>query len=345
MCLLVFCSASHGQSSSKDDPAMTLSQDKHTFKKMMIDVLSHTNNNKTAENLDTHDTKVFRGDGNKVIEISEPKINIKDIKTPHLKDESDVQRYIEEIALATGYKTRFSIADPQVAMIKRMGAHNVNVILETAKKYKQQLSTYVSLALQTLADESNKHAIINSLDELPELIDIIQLKSWQHAARDEIINTFKMSNGYELGKDWFFVALSLNDEEVNAAVLNYYYRSFSPADYFFYISTIVPEKELKPLVNFTWKRIKNDKLEALDFAPIAMQYSNPDALQWSVAYLQNIEKIHKEREKKYEVFDNLFEKSSGQKEWRQSLFREREEKLKKAVDLNSSIAKHNGKGF
>jgi hypothetical protein len=126
---------------------------------------------------------------------------------PENPTRAQVQEYVQRIADATRGQTRFSYSgDPQAAMLTKVGAAHLDILLNTSG---WDLRHYVTGAVATLATDEHKALILAKLPEMRDLASVVLKRQWQNDAKDILRRGLEQETN--LPSEWIRAAIRTGD--------------------------------------------------------------------------------------------------------------------------------------
>jgi hypothetical protein len=187
---------------------------------------------------------------------------------------AQVQEYVQRIADATRGQTSYSFSeDPQAAMLAKVGAAHLDILLNTPG---QELRSYVTGAVATLATDEHKALILAKLPEMQDLASVVLKRQWQNDAKD-ILRRGLEEESY-LSSEWIRAAIKTGDPALHPFLLRYLEEGKNPFMTYGELRKVAG-LDLGPSIAKTWASTsRRDRKKYLQLAPIAMAQGIPDAL-------------------------------------------------------------------
>jgi len=207
------------------------------------------------------------------------------IELPDKATKEQMRAYIEEICLASGQQNIFRSDDPQIKMLEKVGYANLNLLIENLSTM-PWASFYVQKAIMSLVQPEDRDLIIANLSKAPQLIELVQEKSWAAAAKSEICKTIQ--NKPDRIPNGFVMALaSLSDPATYEDLSSAFSTSYGKYQLFEVIRTL-PNFDLKKAVDAAWEYQKTGQryapasgdIEDYSTAVLAARYGHRDALDY-----------------------------------------------------------------
>jgi len=209
------------------------------------------------------------------------------IALPQNATKEQVTEYINSILIAMRTQNSFDIkSDPQAAMFARVGASNLDALLDA----RSNLSTgsgparYIDLAITQLVRPEDKDFILQALPSQHQLADVVLNQGWQVDARYILIAGLS-GDERNLPDAWIKAIASLQDPATYAALKAYFLRCNNPVSTFAAIRNL-PGIELSDTVDVAWKRAKGEPFPAANMCGIAAEFGHLDALDMAATFLR-----------------------------------------------------------
>jgi len=211
------------------------------------------------------------------------------IEMPAERSTENLKNYVNEIVVASQGQRSFSSRDPQIAMLARVGADNLNLLIDAMPIGSSGSYNYpLEQAIKLLVNDQHKALILKALPTRQRLVSIVVDQGWEQDARDILISELKESTSNQLSTEWFKAAASLQDPVTYDALTNYFSKSMNAAYLYPYIS-MLPGIQLDDAVAAAWARVKT--MESASFtasmAAIAISYGHQDAADSLIDLLKN----------------------------------------------------------
>ena len=147
------------------------------------------------------------------------------ISLPENASKAQVRSYIETITILSQRQNAFSSEDPQVGLLRKVGADNLDVLIEASsdETYRsfQAGRWYVDLAIPELVRPEDKALILGALSAHPWLADVVLEKGWQGEARDTLIAGLKDARQKNLPPSWVKAVASFKDPSTYSTLKAY----------------------------------------------------------------------------------------------------------------------------
>lgn len=212
------------------------------------------------------------------------------IKFPQERSDGNLKNYINEIIVANQGVRSYSSQDPQVKMLARVGADNLQLLIDALPIGSSSISGsyHLKQAIQLLADESHKDLILKELPIRQQLVSVVLERGWQEDAREILISEMNDAGGDQLSTDWFRAVASLQDPETYDALTRYFASSMNAGYLYQYIS-MLPGIQLDDAVAKAWEKAKysNSNYTVGRMASIAIEYGHQDAVEALIDCIKN----------------------------------------------------------
>jgi len=212
------------------------------------------------------------------------------IEMPADRSAENLKNYINEIIVASQGQNSFSSQDPQVAMLARVGADNLNLLIDALPVGSGNSggNYHLSQAIKLLADDQHKALILKELPIRQSLVSIVTDQGWEQDARDILVSELEGAASGQLSTEWFKAVASLQDPKTYGALTNYFAKSISASYLYQYIS-MLPGIQLDAAVAAAWDRAKtvNSTYSTAGMAAIAIDYGHQDAADTLIDLLKN----------------------------------------------------------
>ncbi len=189
---------------------------------------------------------------------------------------AQVQEYVQRIVNASrGQNIMGKEEDPQVAMLTKVGAANLDILLNTptegwAPRY------YVLDAVATLATDEHKALILAKLPEMPLLARVVLKREWQNDAKDILRRGLEQQAN--LSSYWIRAAIKTGDPALHPFLLRYLEEGENPFMTYGELRNVAG-LDLGPSIAKAWASTsRSNRHRYLELAPIAMAQGIPEAL-------------------------------------------------------------------
>ena len=189
---------------------------------------------------------------------------------------------VSQIAAASRGQTAFSFEDPQIEMLARVGAENLDVLLNAPAT----LSFYVAEVAARYASDDTKALILDALRRHVELIGVVVQRGWVEDARAILIAGLREHRNY-LPSQWIAAVASLRDPRTYDDLIAYLINGQDQVRTYRALQSL-PGINLAAAVDKAWQTAKTACRTAnrTSFTPVALATGHPDALQIAVDSLQ-----------------------------------------------------------
>jgi len=190
----------------------------------------------------------------------------------------NLRRYIGEILMASAGQNVSNEQDPQVAMLKRVGAARVELLFEALDAYVDG-DVYLIAAINALAGPANKDLTVRYFADYPELIDVISRNGWSRDVRNYLLAG--LYSPIRCPMSWAQAVIALKDAADYPALLYYLCRTNR---YSYYQAYLYLEAKGMPLnadaVQLLWQNIaaSGDPGDKVGFAAVAVGFGEKGAL-------------------------------------------------------------------
>ncbi|MDD3275954.1 MAG: hypothetical protein PHP93_02770 [Kiritimatiellales bacterium] len=212
------------------------------------------------------------------------------IEMPTDRSAENLKHYINEIIVASQGQRSYSSQDPQVAMLARVGADNLPLLIDALPtgSGRSTGSYHLNYAIKLLADDRHKELILKELPLRQGLVSVVIDQGWEQDARDILFSEMEESASDQLPTEWFKAVASLQDPKTYSALTNYFAKSVNASYLYQYIS-MLPGIQLDDAVAAAWDRTKtiNSTYSTASMAAIAIEYGHLDAADALINLLKN----------------------------------------------------------
>jgi len=233
----------------------------------------------------------FRLDGNFVLPDGRRQPRVADLDTldqitlPHDATREQVRTYITDILTASRRLDRQDDHDPQIDMLEKVGAENVDLLIQMAR---DNHNYYLNRAINALAQPDHKEMVVEALATNYDLIDTIIDHGWQNDAKATILAVFAESkpNTGSYPNSWVLALASLKDPSTYDALKNYYINN--PSDEVFKALQSLPNFDMAGAVDAAWKQTRNGQIwRVREVLQPAAQFGEPDAIEVAIKMLKS----------------------------------------------------------
>ena len=204
------------------------------------------------------------------------------IQLPENPSKSQATEYVNQIAAASRSQTAVSFEDPQIAMLARVGAENLDVLL----KAPATLSFYVAEVVAQYASDEDKRLILEALSGNVQLIRVVVEKGWIGDARSILIAGLRARPRY-LPSQWIEAVASLRDPRTYDDLLAYLIHGQDRLRTYRALQDL-PGINLSAALDKAWQSAKSacGTTDRTSLTPVALASGHLDALQFAVDSLQ-----------------------------------------------------------
>jgi len=233
----------------------------------------------------------FRLDGNFMLPDGGRQPQTADLDTldqialPHDATREQVRNYISDILAASRRLDRTDEHDPQMDMLEKVGAQNVDLLIETAR---DNHNYYLNHAINALAQPDHKEMVIEALSSNHDLIDTIVDHGWQNDAKTALLKIFAETtpNAGNYPIRWALAIASLKDPSTYDSLKNYYIDN--PNKDVFQALQSLPNFDMAGTVDAAWKKLRNGQAwRSREMLQPAAQYGEPDVMEIATRMLKS----------------------------------------------------------
>lgn len=218
-----------------------------------------------------NDEAVFAKSG-----VFDPNIDEAALKKITLADtpsKDDVDKYVRAIEESAKHQRTHNSSDPQVAMLQKVGAENLDVLLHVSAND----TWYINVAIERMARPEDKAAVLKELPRNHGLLSTVKAHEWLADARPILIST--LHRGEKVGMDWVAAVVMIKDPDTYDDLKawfaiygnEYTWKTFHES---------IPDLDLSDAVAKLWEQCKQGKPWDINrAAPVAARYGNLDALE------------------------------------------------------------------
>lgn len=232
----------------------------------------------------------FRLDGNFVIPDGRRQHRVADLETldqitlPHDATREQVRNYITEILTASRRLESNDEHDPQVGMLEKVGAENVDLLIQMAR---DNHNYYLNHAINTLAQPDHKEMVIEAFATNHDLINTIVDHGWQSDAKSTLLEVF--ADRKENSSKWVVAVAMLNDPSTYDSLKNYYIDC--PTEDVFKALQSLPNFDLAGTVDLAWKKARRGQSwQIRDMLQPAAQFGESDVIDVIINILKKKER-------------------------------------------------------
>jgi len=213
---------------------------------------------------------------------------LSEIKLPDHANKDQVRKYVLDIIATSKGQRSWSSRDPHVAMLTKVGKDNVDVLIEALSSTEGGCDYHVEQAIEHLADETSKPAILEALPIYNDLVTVIVRRGWESDAKQILLTELKSSRQY-LPTDWITAVASLSDSN-SFPLLREYFINGENKYWTYNAIKHLPIENLSGAVDEAWQRSKNgDDCNRRYMALIALEYGHMDALSALIDILTSVQ--------------------------------------------------------
>jgi len=224
-------------------------------------------------------------------------------------DREEYKEYIQRFMEIVETKNSRSYLDAEVIVLARVGADNVNLLLEAIiERDGTDPDYYLYHALDELITAEHKEIILENLEECPFLIEYFIRYHWEEEVRELLIERFK-TDPAGCPNEWLPVIARFADPSTYPAFRNYFVRKYTDS---MYGAVVLPDNTIQisfasndyrdvlrdvallrslpgfavdQVVNRTWEERDRNNYINRNLALAAIEYGNPDALAYAMELL------------------------------------------------------------
>ena len=217
------------------------------------------------------------------------------IELPTNATKQQVKDYVMAVMMASKKQTSFDERDPQTDMLAKVGAQNLDVLIEIANRTNSEAAFYLWEAVTKLARPEDKEMVLAALGTHHDLIKLVIKNGWVADAKETLLTVLSKENGY-LPPDWIKAIASLQDPATYPELTKYFIRHSGERKSTFAAIKNLPGLDLSQAVAEAWKRARfQSESEAREMIPIAAEYGNIEALDLAVKLLKGGSQNNHER--------------------------------------------------
>jgi hypothetical protein len=241
----------------------------------------------------------LRLDGKNEMKASYSEIEPKPMPPPKIAlpanaGKEQVKDYIYEVLVTVQRRRTFRADDPQVGMLTKVGAQNLDVLIEVRSSLGSghslewyagdALGDYLDAAIKQLVRFADKEVIVRELPFDDKLVEIIVERGFQADARETLMAG--LSHRRNLPIPWIKAVASLQDPATYPDLKAYFIRSESRKTIYAIIRKL-PGIDLADAVDKAWIKAKNNERQTTYMCGIAAEYGRADALEAAANILRN----------------------------------------------------------
>ncbi len=203
------------------------------------------------------------------------KVILSQITLPEKPTRQEAKEYILKIYEASRAVKDKKEADPQIAMLTKVGNEYLDLLINTAH-YNEY---YAARAIESLVSEiSDKELIINGLEKHPYLCSVIVKFGWEQDVRDRLLKELQSNDN--LDPSWVQAVANLEDPETYPLLIAYFKNGSDPDETYEIIKNL-PGIELDEPISNAWKKAKEGKRHDYGaMLPVALDWGIKDALEF-----------------------------------------------------------------
>jgi len=199
------------------------------------------------------------------------------IVLPAHPSRDDCRKYVRAIIAATEGQNYFSSEDPQVTMLQKIGAKNIDLLFA---ELNGPMNFHLIYTINKLADPNSKKLVLQYFPQYRELVEAVERNGWAKDAKPILVSGLYANEGY-VPPSWIKALASLKDPTTYPTMIRFMrtnpnnaYQTYSE------ISKLPGIKIEDADIKTTWRNLKiSGQTWALaQFAPVAMSVGEPEAL-------------------------------------------------------------------
>ena len=220
-----------------------------------------------------------------------------DVLLPKEQNEATMQGYIDEVL--TGGNGGIALDGQRMLMLRKVGPDYVHLLLNAMEAEERRAG--IANVIEMIVDDSHREMIVHSLEEYPELIDVIHDRGWSVYAKEQLLDglakELEEPEPY-LPTDWINAVVQLQTPESFPLLIEYLRRGRYPAVTYQAIRNL-PGIDLRDAVAEMWtvaswrREIAGDTdtwfntsfFSVRDAAQIAVEYGHIGALELCISRL------------------------------------------------------------
>lgn len=198
--------------------------------------------------------------------------------------EDQAWAYVRDIVRASEGQRRRSSSDPQVGMLRELGADHMAILLQTLEM--PTLQYYASAAVREAAGDQHKELIIGALLHHEQLITVVQRNGWAGDARDTIMLGLQQGVDY-IPRMWVQVLAELEDPQTYDTLALALLQARCSKHYYLMMKDL-PGIALDDAVAASWEQVHTSPThsrELREVSQIAVGHGHLDALEHLVSLL------------------------------------------------------------
>jgi hypothetical protein len=191
--------------------------------------------------------------------------------------------YINAILVASRRQERFTDQDPEIEMLKQVGAQNVDLLIQMAG---DNHNYYLNRVINDLAQPDHKEMVLAALATNHDLIETVFKHRWQKDAEPTLLAGLADPTE-DRNQAWVGALASLHDPATYPALANYFI-AHPHGGFFRAIQTLPPPFDLAGTVDQAWKKYPDSSSwQVRELLQPAAQFGEPGVLDAAVKILQN----------------------------------------------------------
>ena len=211
---------------------------------------------------------------------------LRSIKLPENPTDDQVKDYVRDIMDASRGQNSFSDRDPQVAMLIKVGADSLGLLMDALDIDGYggfAINYHVESAVLKLAGEEHKDLIKESLEWRPFLAKVVIERGWERDVRDILVAQLSQT-GEQLPIEWIQAVANLGDPETYDDLKRYLvlrdgrYATFQ-------VIRDLPDLDLTESIADIWEKTGYHEWEERGVAKMAVQYGHVEALGYLVNFV------------------------------------------------------------
>lgn len=160
------------------------------------------------------------------------------------------RRYISDIVNASSEQNIFSSDDPQVEMLARVGREHLDLLLDNVRTSARSIQAIN--AIKKLATDEDRDLVVSYFVQAPELIEIIQSKRWEGAARGEMLR-YLQTHPDNVSMNIVLALASLQDPSTYDDLIYGFSHAWGQIGEGYKALENLPGFDLKKAVNAAWE--------------------------------------------------------------------------------------------
>jgi hypothetical protein len=210
--------------------------------------------------------------------------HLKGIDLPAKATKEQTREYVARILRAASHNGSYGGDDPEVELLERVGAANVDVLIEPLVNVDiLNGDVYLVEALKTLVREEHKDLILKSLPSAQELVKVVLARGWTEDAAPILLERLADRRAWtnrSLPSEWIEAVASLKRPESYEGLKTYFYYGLNRYDTWKEMRSL-PGMDLKAEIErlWSWAKELDDKWVRVEVAAVAAHCGHLDALQ------------------------------------------------------------------